>query len=247
MRSASMRDATATSRSTTASDGGRRGHDTGGWSQAETSVYRTLYDRPTLLDLAGDVEGQQVLDASCGSGCYAEELLRRGASVTALDASPALVDMARHRLGSTASVRVHDLATPLTWVPDGRFDLVVLALVLHRLDDRCGTLQELHRVLATSGRLVLSTHHPMLDWLRFGGSYFDVERVEDEWDPGPSVTFWRRPLSDTVNELADVGFVVERLVEPQPSQEVRRSDPVAYASLTQRPAFVAMRLAKRVA
>lgn len=43
----------------------------------------------------GDVAGQRVLDVGCGSGRYAVEFARRGASVTGLDMAPAMLDMAR--------------------------------------------------------------------------------------------------------------------------------------------------------
>ena len=55
---------------------------------ARESVYNALYDRPAVLDLLGDVTGLRVLDAGCGPGYYAEELVRRGARVTAFDGSP---------------------------------------------------------------------------------------------------------------------------------------------------------------
>ena len=46
---------------------------------AAESAYNAHYDRPAVLELVGDVEGLDVLDAGCGPGLYAEELLRRGA------------------------------------------------------------------------------------------------------------------------------------------------------------------------
>ena len=56
-------------------------------AHASDSPYNAHYDRPALLDLAGDVRGQRVLDAGCGPGFYAEELVSRGAHVIAVDAS----------------------------------------------------------------------------------------------------------------------------------------------------------------
>jgi magnesium-protoporphyrin O-methyltransferase len=53
--------------------------------------------RALMLDQLGDVRGLRVLDAGCGTGVAAVELARRGARVTAVDISPALVDIARRR------------------------------------------------------------------------------------------------------------------------------------------------------
>ena len=71
-----------------------------------------------MLALAGDVAGLRVLDAGCGPGLYAEELIRAGAHVMGCDESPALVSRALKRTAGAADLRVHDLSEALTWVPD---------------------------------------------------------------------------------------------------------------------------------
>jgi 2-polyprenyl-3-methyl-5-hydroxy-6-metoxy-1,4-benzoquinol methylase len=212
---------------------------------AATSIYNALYDRPTVLQLLGDVDGLEVLDAGCGPGLYAEELTRRGARVTAIDTSPRMVALARARLADDAVVRRHDLTEPLHWADDGAFDVVLVALVVHHLEDRSDLLEEAHRVLRDRGRLVVSTHHPMNDWLRLGGSYFDIGRVDEVWKGSWHVTYWRQPLQATCDEFADAGFVIERIVEPQPTTAIRERDPDEFAELAERPAFIAFRLAKR--
>jgi 2-polyprenyl-3-methyl-5-hydroxy-6-metoxy-1,4-benzoquinol methylase len=47
---------------------------------AADSPYNAHYDRPAVLELAGDVAGMRVLDAGCGPGLYSEQLLARGAN-----------------------------------------------------------------------------------------------------------------------------------------------------------------------
>jgi len=88
-------------------------------SHAAVSPYNALYDRPAVLNLLGDVGGRLILDAGCGPGLYAEELLARGAEVIAFDRSTGMIDLARTRLGERASLRVHDLAEPLDWIATG--------------------------------------------------------------------------------------------------------------------------------
>jgi ubiquinone/menaquinone biosynthesis C-methylase UbiE len=129
-------------------------------AHAEDSAYNAHYDRPAVLDLLGDIVGLRVLDVGCGPGLYTEELLERGAVVTAFDASPQMVRLARRRVGSRAEVRVWDLEQPLAWVPDAAQDVALMALVLHHIDNRSLALSELHRVLRPGGRLVVSTTHP---------------------------------------------------------------------------------------
>ena len=54
--------------------------------------------------------------------------------------------------------------------------------------------------------------------------------------------YWRQPLTATCAEATDAGFLIERLVEPQPSEEIRQRFPETYAKLSVRPAFVTLRL-----
>lgn len=211
---------------------------------AEHSAFNALYDRPAVLGLLGDVAGQRVLDVGCGPGLYAEELVSRGASVVGLDQSPEMVHLARRRLGAAAEFRVQDLAEPLRWADDESFDLAVMALVIHHVDDRVGALREICRVLRPHGRLVISTHHPVADWRRHGGSYFDQDVVEETWSRGWQVRYWRLPLTRTCAEFAEAGFWIERLVEPLPAPEMARAYPEDDAKLRIEPGFIAFRLVK---
>ena len=214
-------------------------------AHAVGSAYNALYDRPAVLRLLGDVSGRTVLDAGCGPGLYAEELLRLGAArVVGFDQSPALVAIARERVGTAADLRVHDLGEPLWFVADRSVDLVVLALALNYVDDRVAMLRELRRVLVPGGALVVSTTHPMADWQRLGGSYFTSEPVEGSLNPSEDwpVRAWRRPLTEVCGEFRTAGFLIDELVEPRPAPEMAERFPADHARLEHSPAFVAFRL-----
>lgn len=53
-------------------------------AHAADSAYNAHYDRPAVMSLLNrvGVRGRRVLDAGCGPGFYAEELLAAGAEVT---------------------------------------------------------------------------------------------------------------------------------------------------------------------
>ena len=213
---------------------------------AVDSAYNAHYDRPAVLAHAGDVGGLRVLDAGCGPGLYTEELVRRGADVVAVDGSDAMVRLAERRVGEAAQVLRADLDAPLPFA-DEQFDLVVCALVIHHVSDRCATLGEFARVLRRGGRAVLSTHHPTADWLRKGGSYFDVRQEEDVWKvEGRTfpVRFWREPLTSLCAAVADAGFLIERLVEPTPEESMRERSPDDWQKLQREPGFLVLRLVK---
>jgi len=117
-----------------------------------------------------------------------------------------------------------------------------MALVIHHVDDRVALLRELHRVLKPGGHLVMSSHHPMEDWLRLGGSYFDVEPVEEVWRDDCEVRFWRLPLTETCVEIAAAGFQIARIVEPRPRREMARRFPEVHARLAEQVSFILFHL-----
>jgi ubiquinone/menaquinone biosynthesis C-methylase UbiE len=120
---------------------------------AQDGFFNAHYDRPTCLSLLGDVADRRVLDAACGPGLYAEELIRRGADVVGFDHSPWMVELCRQR-ASKGDFRVHDLADPISWLPDSSVDLVLFALAIEYVDDRVAALRELRRVLRPGGAAV---------------------------------------------------------------------------------------------
>lgn len=218
---------------------------------AAEAPYNALYDRPATSALLGPVAGRRVLDAACGPGFYLEELVARGADVVGCDASPRMVELARRRLaaggtGGTGAdavdLRVQSLDEPLGWLADGSVDVVLCALAYHYLNDRPAFLGEARRVLAPTGALVISTHHPTDDWCRLGGSYFEVGTVTERWSRGWDITAWRMPLTRITEEFAAAGFLIERLVEPLPQPGMAQSHPDVFDRLSRQPAFVLFRL-----
>jgi len=213
---------------------------------AADSAYNAHYDRPAVLAALGPVAGRRVLDAACGPGLYLRELLERGAEVTAFDASPVMVDLARQATAGRARIDQAALGAPLPY-PDGAFDLIVCALAIHYASDRPATFAEFSRVLRPGGAAVVSTQHPVMDWLRKGGSYFQTTLETDIWRT-PSgdqpVRFWREPLSALCAAATDAGFLIEKLIEPLPAETMRERHPEDYEQLSREPGFLILRLLK---
>jgi ubiquinone/menaquinone biosynthesis C-methylase UbiE len=215
-------------------------------AHAADGAYNAHYDRPAVLSLLGDVRGCQVLDAACGPGYYTAELIARGASVTAFDASPKMLALARARVGERVRLERAVLGELLPFA-DEEFDIVVCALAIHYADDRTSAFREFARVLSPAGVVVFSTQHPTTDWLRKGGSYFDVRQEEDVWERFGkefTVRFWREPLTTLCAAVAAAGFLIERLVEPLPAESMRERWPSDWEQLHREPGFIAMRLVK---
>jgi len=146
----------------------------------DNAPYNAHYERPATLALIPEVNGAHILDAGCGSGFYSEELARRGARVTGLDASAEMVKHATRRLGDNpnVTVRVADLTQPIDFIGDGDVDGILAPLVLHYFRDWAPTLAEFRRVLKPDGWIVMSTHHPTTEAARFNvANYFVTEAL----------------------------------------------------------------------
>jgi SAM-dependent methyltransferase len=183
----------------------------------EVNLLNGHYERPAMIELAGDVAGRRILDVGCGSGPLTAALRDRGAVISGFDLSTAMVALARARLGADADVVVHDLAEALPYA-DAAFDDVVASLVLHYLEDWSGPLAELHRVLRPGGRLIASVNHPLVyTALNPEADYFDVAAFTyDAEHAGRTVVYtnWHRPLHAMSDAFAAAGFRIRTISEP---------------------------------
>ena len=161
---------------------------------AADNAYNAHYDRPAVLAALGPVAGRQVLDAACGPGLYLPELLESGAEVTAFDASPVMVGLASQQTAGRVRIDQAALGEPLPY-PANAFDLIVCALAIHYASDRGAAFAERGRVLRPGGAAMVSTQHPVMNWLHKGGSCFQPTLETDSW-PTPAgdqpVRFGRR-------------------------------------------------------
>jgi ubiquinone/menaquinone biosynthesis C-methylase UbiE len=99
----------------------------------------------------------RMLDIGTGTGRMLELLAPRVAAALGVDASRAMLALARARLARPGlehcAVRLGDMyRLPLG---DGGYDLVMLQMVLHHAEDPAGVLAEAARVLRPGGRLVV--------------------------------------------------------------------------------------------
>ncbi|WP_084515670.1 class I SAM-dependent methyltransferase [Nocardia acidivorans] len=204
-------------------------------AENETSLLNAYYERPAMVELAGEVSERRILDAGCGAGPLFAALRDRGAIMTGIDASAGMVKLARRRLGADADLRVADLADPLPF-PDNTFDAVVASLVLHYLRDWGPTLTELRRVLRPGGRRIASVEHPFAIWLaeRSAGEktdYFQTRERAEEWTMGGQVarlTFWDRPLHAMTDAFTAAGFRIGVISEPSPVPAARDQFPEVF-------------------
>ena len=132
--------------------------------------YRAGPDRQTraLLDALEPLEGMRVLDFACGSGLTSAWLADRGATVTAIDLSPASVARGAE-FCAEAGAEVAFVAGPLeTQAQLGTFDRIVGRFALHHVDvATVGPLLAAHlRPGGKASFLETMDTNPVLRWSR---------------------------------------------------------------------------------
>ena len=104
--------------------------------------------------------GMSILDVGCGTGSHLAFYQRYDVKLFGIDTSPAMLSLARERLGDDAEL-YQGSATEMPY-PDASFDLVISMLVLHEMDHpiRVAVLNEVKRVLKPTGRVLLIDFNP---------------------------------------------------------------------------------------
>ena len=124
---------------------------------------RTLHEinpcRAAWITERWSAAGKRVLDVGCGGGVLTESLAQAGAVATGIDASAALVQIAReHAAGAGLAIdyqavtaEAHAAATPRP------YDAITCMELLEHVPDPPGLLAACHALLAPGGELFLST------------------------------------------------------------------------------------------
>lgn len=190
------------------------------------------YDLQILPLAADELAGcRRVLDVGTGEG----QLLRRlagdrGETVVLLvgvDPSAGQLGNAVEQGGGPHYLRARGERLPFA---SGAFDGIACCLVIEHADDAEAVLDEMARLLAPAGRLLLIVNHPVAQGPSSGlvddavlgehywriGPYLTHQVVVEEVDPCVPVRFAHRPLSGYVNPLCERGLVLTRLEEPEP-------------------------------
>jgi len=105
-----------------------------------------------FLDWLDPTNGQRWIDVGCGNGAFTELLMQRGAprEVQGIDPSAGQLAFARSRLDAKGAIFAHGDAMSLPF-EFNRFDVAVMALVIHFVSDPARSIAEMSRVVRPGG------------------------------------------------------------------------------------------------
>ena len=205
------------------------------WVHQNQSVRTGMIDS-WMLEALGDVSGKCVIDIGCGEGRFCRLLTGLGAETTGIDLTEALIERARSLAVGRENYVVGN-AEDLSQMDHESFDLAVSYIVLVDLFDYRRSIQAAFRVLRPGGRFIVCNVHPMrsstpLGWIRQVNEklFYPVDNYTIE---GPrEFNWWGKPfinmhrtLSSYISTFLEVGFDLEAVQEPTPSDEQLRKNP----------------------
>ena len=208
-----------------------------GWDESADAWIASIGDRgdwsrehildPAMLARVKLQRFHRALDVGCGEGRFCRVLKGRGISTIGIDASQPLLDAAVRRDPSGDYCLANAERLPFG---DGRFDLVVSYVSLCDIEDYRAAIQEMARVLAPGGTLLIANLTSMNTanagalWITDDNGqrihwpidrYLDEFAMRSEWR-GISVVNWHRPLSAYMSAFLDADLHLVFFDEPQP-------------------------------
>jgi malonyl-CoA O-methyltransferase len=161
-------------------------------------------EQSAVVQLLPDLKGRSALDVACGSGRYLDLMRQREAAlVVGLDASMPMLACARELTPNLVQADLRHMG-----LRTGRFQVITCALALGHVENLCGALLEISRVLAPNGTVIYSDFHPMgaqLDWKR-------TFRGQDGREY--SIRHHSHSISDHVAACAAAGLTIGEVREP---------------------------------
>ena len=170
-----------------------------------------------LVDLLEDIADRTVLSLACGQGQDARLLARLGAHVTGVDVSSEMLRRAtEHEEAHPRGIRyVQGDAEDLAGFAEQSFDGVLCHMALMDIPELSPTIRSVARVLRDGGWFVFSIVHPAYHpHVEVISDYLLEHRYPKkrpvDWLPKHA---FHRPLAAYVNELAQNGLRIDRLID----------------------------------
>ncbi len=189
------------------------------WSEAVRSkaiASRRLVTDEAILAAVASRHPRTLLDIGCGEGWLARELALRGIAVTGIDATAALIELARAAGGATYICMTYDELSYKGF--EHRFDMAVCNFSLLGNASTEAVIRAAPLLLEANGTLAVQTLHPAT--LNTKTAYVRDGWRESTWagcgkglvDPAP---WYFRTLASWISLFRDAGLELLEVGEPR--------------------------------
>jgi len=184
-------------------------------------TYGPAMPNESKLNLMGNLKGKNVLEIGCGGAQCGIGFAKEGANVIGIDLSKEQLKYAQ-KLADKNKVKIKLLQGDIVTLPQIKSnsqDIVFSSWALLYVSDIKKCFKEVYRVLKKKGIFVFSTRHPFWKVIdsktqRVKRCYFETGRYQNFYN-GIYVSY-HHTVSEIINELISLGFLIERIEEPDP-------------------------------
>lgn len=190
-----------------------------------------------LKEILPDFTGKRVLDLGCGYGWHCRYAADHGArQVIGIDSSEKMIEQAQSMTeNANIAYQVMDMFDLDKF--EENFDVIISSLAIHYIADYVGLIEKVYKQLAPAGVFIMSVEHPVFtaqgneQWVldKQGEiSHWPVDRYFSEGVRntdflGFTVTKYHRTMMTYVQALLHQGLVLDKVIEPTPTQETLAS------------------------
>jgi ubiquinone/menaquinone biosynthesis C-methylase UbiE len=220
----------------------------------EGEAYKRYVLDPLMFKLVDGFKDKVVLELGCGNGYLASKLLSQSPSrIIMMDISERNLEHARAKCADPKVSFLQQDATEPWKVDSGSVDIIYSNMMLNEVEDIKTPIEEAVRVLRNNGVFIFSVTHPAWDLFVYAqekaglpskkiknlGGYFsrgfskfimsgdsrNKPELKEKYKQDFEVEHYHRPVADYFEQLVDAGFVVNRLLEPELTEELLRNNP----------------------
>jgi SAM-dependent methyltransferase len=205
----------------------------------EGDFYRQHLLNPSLLNLLGDVGGKKILDAGCGQGYLCRLLTKMDAKVTGVEPTKGLINYAIERDKKENTGITYIKADLSNWEDEDAYDIVVSNMVFMDIPEYQSAIINCIKSLKPGGIFVFSISHPAFESEAIANEQEDTPfQHSPNWQEHPFVKVSEyfeeykvrnfigysihRAISSYINLLIENGCRIEKLLEPQLSEELAK-------------------------
>lgn len=204
-----------------------------------------------LKTMLPSFEDRRVLDIGCGFGWHCRYAAEKGAkTVLGIDISKKMLERAQD-LTQQSNIQYDCVAMEDADFEFDSFDVVISSLAVHYVKDFNGICRKVYDSLVPGGDFVFSCEHPIFtasgeqDWyygekgelLHWPVDEYQSEGIRQTSFLGEDVIKYHRTVETYVNTLIRNGFMITRISEPIPPQEMIDQNPY-FKNELRRPMFL---------
>jgi len=175
----------------------------------QTYIVGEAIQQAVIERLSEESELEELIEFGCGAGFYTKVLAENASHVIATDLSDEMLAMARTQLEDLQNVTVEKADCENTAFPDGKFDSVFMANLVHVMENPSIALKEAYRISKDGGLLLI------VDYVGYGMKRFEKMkmgiRVLRKWGKPPGYFQGNLSPDELCSLVESAGFKVEEV------------------------------------